>query len=163
MGAVATMAAALLLTPAALAVDEVNTKKLRKGVTTAGVLEHMRTLQRLANANDGNRAATTTGYEASLDYVERRMKRAGYKVSRDEFPFAAWEQIGPATLMREGQPAYTEGPPEGGGDYIGRAVLGLGQRDRPGRHDQRHRARPDRRARAAARAAVRRPTGEART
>ena len=117
MGAVATMAAALVLTPSALAVDDVNTKKLRKGVTAAGVLEHMRTLQRLANANDGNRAATTSGYDASLDYVERRMKRAGYEVSRDEFPFAAWEQVGPATLMREGQPAYTEGPPEGGEDY----------------------------------------------
>ena len=75
MGAVAAMAAALVLTPSALAVDEVNTKKLRKGVTTAGVLEHMRTLQRLANANDGNRAATTSGYDASLDYVERRMAR----------------------------------------------------------------------------------------
>ena len=117
MGAVAMMAAALVLTPAALAVDEVNTKKLRKGVTAAGILEHMRTLQRLANANDGNRAATTSGYDASLDYVERRMKRAGYEVTRDEFPFAAWEQVGPATLMREGQPAYTEGPPEGGEDY----------------------------------------------
>jgi Zn-dependent M28 family amino/carboxypeptidase len=118
MGAVATMAAALVLTPTAFAVDEVNTKKLRKGVTTAGILEHMRTLQRLANANGGNRAATTPGYDAALDYVERRMKRAGYKVSRDEFPFATWEQVGPATLTREGQPAYTEGPPEGGDDYV---------------------------------------------
>jgi hypothetical protein len=117
IGAVAATAAALLLAPTALAVDDVNTKKLRKGVTTAGILEHMRTLQRLANIHDGNRAATTAGYDASLEYVEKRLKKAGYKVTRHEFPFAAWEQVGPATLMREGQPAYTEGPPEGGGDY----------------------------------------------
>jgi hypothetical protein len=117
IGAIAGMAAALLLAPGASAVDDVDTSKLRKGVTAGGILEHMRTLQRLANANDGNRAATTPGYEASLDFVERRLKRAGYNVTRHEFPFAAWEQIGAATLMREGQPAYTEGPPEGGGDY----------------------------------------------
>jgi hypothetical protein len=98
-------------------VDEINTKKLRKGVTTAGILKHMRTLQRLANANDGSRAATTSGYEASLDYVERRLKKAGYDVSRDEFPFASWEQVGAATLTREGHSPYVEGSPEGGGDY----------------------------------------------
>ena len=126
IGAVAVLVAALLIAPAALAVDEINTKKLRKGLTTAGVLEHMRTLQRLANANAGNRAATTPGYDASLDYVERRMKRAGLKVTRHEFPFASWEQVGPATLQREGQPAYTEGPPEGGGDYAIAQFSGAG-------------------------------------
>ena len=162
MGAVATMAAALVLTPSALAVDEVNTKKLRKGVTTAGVLEHMRTLQRLANANDGNRAATTSGYDASLDYVERRMKRAGYEVSRDEFPFAAWEQVGPATLMREGQPAYTEGPPKAARTTSIAQFSGSGNVTAPlvTTND----IVLDRRAtRAAAPAAVRRPTGVART
>ena len=89
IGAVVALAAALMLAPAASAVDEVNTKKLRKGVTAAGILDHMRALQRIANANDGTRAATTSGYDASLDYVEKRMKKAGYKVTRDEFPFAA--------------------------------------------------------------------------
>jgi hypothetical protein len=108
------LAAVLLVAPTASAIDDVNTKKLCKGVTAGGVLDHMRALQRIANANDGTRAATTPGLDASLNYVERRLKKAGYKVTRDEFPFAAWEQIGPATLMRDGQPAYTEGPPEGG-------------------------------------------------
>ena len=77
IGAVAVLVAALLFAPTASAVDDVSTKKLRKGLTTGGTLEHMRTFQRLANANDGNRAATTPGYEASLDYVEKRLKRAG--------------------------------------------------------------------------------------
>jgi Zn-dependent M28 family amino/carboxypeptidase len=126
IGAVAALAAALLVAPAASAIDDVNTKKLRKGVTAAGVLDHMRALQRIANANDGNRAATTSGYDASLDYVQRRLEKAGYKVTRDEFPFAAWEQNGPATLMREGQPAYAEGPPEGGGDYVVAQFSGSG-------------------------------------
>jgi hypothetical protein len=126
IGVVVTLAAALLLAPVAFAVDDVNTTKLRKGVTAAGILDHMRALQRIANANDGTRAATTSGYDASLDYVERRMKKAGYKVTRDEFPFAAWEQNGPALLQREGQAAYTEGPPEGGGDYVISQFSGAG-------------------------------------
>jgi hypothetical protein len=58
--------------------------------------------------------------------VERRLKRAGYKVSRDEFPFASWEQVGPATLTREGQAPYVEGPPEGGGDYSVAQFSGAG-------------------------------------
>ena len=117
LGAVAALVAALFISPTAGAVDEINTNKLRKNVTAGGILEHMRTLQRLANANDGNRAATTSGYEASLDYVERRLTKAGYDITRHEFPFAAWEQVGAALLQREGQSAYVEGPPEGGGDY----------------------------------------------
>jgi Zn-dependent M28 family amino/carboxypeptidase len=116
--AVALLATAVLLAPAAGAVDRINTSNLRQGVTAGGILEHMRAFQRLANANGGNRAAATTGYDASLAYVERRMTRAGYDVTRHEFPFATWEQVGPATLQREGFSPYVEGPPEGGGDYV---------------------------------------------
>ncbi len=126
IGAAACMVAALCLAPSALAVDEVNTKKLRKGLTTGGILEHMRTFQRLANANAGNRAASTPGYDASLAYAERRLKRAGYKVTRDEFPFARWEKLGPATLQREGQPAYAEGTAEAPGDYLVAEFSGSG-------------------------------------
>jgi hypothetical protein len=59
--AVAALAAALLLAPTAGAVDDVNTNKLRKSLTTGGILDHMRSFQRIANANDGNRAAAFPG------------------------------------------------------------------------------------------------------
>jgi Zn-dependent M28 family amino/carboxypeptidase len=109
--------AALLLAPAALAApDDVNTQRLRNGVTTSGILNHMRALQRAANANDGNRAANTTGYEASLDYVERRMNRAGYETELVPFDFAEWTQNAPATLQL-GSTVFTEGQNEGG-DYV---------------------------------------------
>ncbi len=127
LSAAAAMAAVLMFAPAASAVDDVNTSKLRKGLTTGGTLEHMRTLQRLANANDGNRAASTPGYLASLDYVEGRLKRAGYKPKRVPFEFARWNQNGPALLQREGSPAYAEGDPAvGGGDYIVAQFAGSG-------------------------------------
>jgi Zn-dependent M28 family amino/carboxypeptidase len=123
---VTTLAAVLLVAPAAGAVDDVNTNKLRKNLTTGGILEHMRTFQRLANANGGNRAAAFPGYDASLEYVERRLKRAGYKTKRDPFPFARWEQNAPATLQREGQAPYQEGSAEDPGDYLVAQFSGAG-------------------------------------
>ena len=92
--------------PSAAAIDDVNTQRLRNGVTAAGILEHMRGFQRVANANGGNRAAATPGYEASLAYVERRLARAGYETERHPFDFATWVLNTPATFAREGQAPY---------------------------------------------------------
>ena len=62
----------------------------------------MRGFQRVANANGGNRAATTPGYEASLAYVERRLARAGYETERHPFDFATWVQNGPGHVAARG-------------------------------------------------------------
>ncbi len=97
---VAALAAALLLAPVASAIDKVNTRELRRGVTLDGILEHERALQDIAIANDGTRAATFPGYDASVEYVSNRLRRAGYKVTLDEFNFARWEKNGPSTLER---------------------------------------------------------------
>jgi hypothetical protein len=53
--------AAALLAPAALAVDDVNTERLRNGVTADGILQHMRALQRRANANEGHSSGGHAG------------------------------------------------------------------------------------------------------
>ena len=63
-------------------------------------MEHQRAFQRIAIAHDNNRAATTPGYDASVDYVVNRMRKAGYRVRLNEFDFAEWVQNGPATLER---------------------------------------------------------------
>jgi Zn-dependent M28 family amino/carboxypeptidase len=125
IGVVAMTVGALSVAPSAVAVDDVNTKKLRKGVTASGILQHMRGLQRVANANEGTRAAATPGYEASLAYVERRMHRAGYETTRVPFDFAKWEQNGPALLQR-GDKVYTEGTADAAGDYIVAQFSGSG-------------------------------------
>jgi hypothetical protein len=59
IAAALSVAAMLVLAPAASAIDKVNTQKLRKGVTLEGILEHERALQRIAVTHDGNRAAMT--------------------------------------------------------------------------------------------------------
>jgi Zn-dependent M28 family amino/carboxypeptidase len=95
---VACMAATLLLSPVASAIDTVDTSELRQGVTLDGLLEHERAFQNIAIANDDNRAATTSGYDASVDYVAQRLRAAGYRVTFDEFDFPTWTLNGPSTL-----------------------------------------------------------------
>ena len=68
----AALAAVLVVAPVASAIDRVNTRDLRNGVTVGGILEHEKALQDIAVDNDGNRAATTPGYDASVDYVANR-------------------------------------------------------------------------------------------
>ena len=65
---VALLTTLLVATPA-LALDEVNTKRLRNAVTVGGILSHERVFQRIANQNGGTRASGTAGYDASADYV----------------------------------------------------------------------------------------------
>ena len=120
ISAVAMTVAALLLAPVAIAVDDVNTQRLRNGVTASGILNHMRAFQRAANANDGNRAANTTGYDASLDYVEQRMNRAGYDTERVPFNSATFVLNGPSTLQL-GAKVYVEDT-----DYVVAQFSGAG-------------------------------------
>ena len=104
---VVALAAALLLAPVASAIDKVNTRELRRGVTLDGILEHERAFQDIAIANDGNRAATFPGYDASVQYVTNRLRRAGYNVNLDAFNFAQWEKNGPSTLERTSPSPHT--------------------------------------------------------
>jgi Zn-dependent M28 family amino/carboxypeptidase len=128
LAAIAVLAAALIVAPAASAIDKVKTGKLRKGVTVDGILEHERALQDIAIANDGNRAATTPGYDASVEYVANRLRRAGYRVSLDPFNFPTWTKNGPSTLTRtDGTPVtYVEDT-----DYIVSQFSGSGDVSAP--------------------------------
>jgi Zn-dependent M28 family amino/carboxypeptidase len=94
------VAAALVLAPAASAIDKVNTGKLRKLVTVDGILEHERALQDIAIANDGTRVAGSPGSDATVEYIANRMRRIGMRVKLVPFDFATWEKLGPSTLER---------------------------------------------------------------
>jgi Zn-dependent M28 family amino/carboxypeptidase len=88
--------------------------KLMECITLEGVREHQAAFQAIADANGGNRAAGTSGYDASVDYVVEKMEAAGYDVTLDEFPFT---YVAPATL-RQTAPitaTYETGPFTGTG------------------------------------------------
>ncbi len=78
----------------------VNSQKLRKAVTVKGILQHERQLQSIANSNDGNRASGTPGYAASVKYVTKTLKKAGYKVKTQDFTFPFTRELAPAELSQ---------------------------------------------------------------
>lgn len=94
------VAAMMVPVTAASAVDDINTDKLRQAVSVGGIMTHERVLQRIANNNDGTRASGTPGYAASADYVKKTLKKAGYKVSEQEFEFPYYQEVTPATLTQ---------------------------------------------------------------
>jgi Zn-dependent M28 family amino/carboxypeptidase len=63
------------------------TQGFRKAVTVAGIRQHQRAFQDIADANGGNRVSGTAGYDESAEYVADRMTAAGYDVSTQEFTF----------------------------------------------------------------------------
>src|SRR3954454_22142252 len=58
-----------------------------RSITRAELMGHLAALQRIADRNDGNRAAGTPGYDQSADYVAARLRDAGWTVSRQPVPF----------------------------------------------------------------------------
>ena len=61
-------------------------------VSTDAMMAHLRSLQQIADANDGNRATGTPGYQASVDYIANALRSHGFDVQTPEFdlrlPFA---------------------------------------------------------------------------
>jgi Zn-dependent M28 family amino/carboxypeptidase len=77
-------------TPATPATDFAAT--LQKRVTADAMMVHLKKLQEIADAHDGNRALGTPGYDASVDYVANTLRDKGFDVQTPEFevrlPFA---------------------------------------------------------------------------
>jgi aminopeptidase S len=55
--------------------------QLVEDVTAAGSAVHVDALQRIADANGGNRASPGPGYDAGVDYVEQVLREAGFEVT----------------------------------------------------------------------------------
>ena len=72
-------------------------QKLLQCVRLDEVRAHQNAFQRIADANGGNRAAGTSGYDASVDYVVDRLESAGWSVELHEFPYLFFP---PATLQQ---------------------------------------------------------------
>lgn len=64
---------------------------LADAVSLDAVVAHLEELTAIADANDGNRAAGTSGYDASVDYVAGALRDAGFDVETPEFDFDNFE------------------------------------------------------------------------
>lgn len=94
---------------------------LRRAVTTDGVLKHLKELQRIADKNGGSRASGGAGYDASANYAEKVLRRAGYRVTRQAFEFRTFLLNAPSVLARVA--------PEPGGDLPHRIMSYSGSGD----------------------------------
>ena len=79
---------------------------LLEWVRVEGVREHQAAFQEIAHENGGNRAAGTSGYDASVAYVVEVLEAAGWEVELDVFDFeyfppAVLEQLTPITATYE--------------------------------------------------------------
>lgn len=96
---------------------------LRKAVTADGITKHLEALQDIADANGDNRAAGTPGHVASADYMESKLKRAGYTTWRQPFTYvksvvdtAVLEQTAPNPLVYGYQVDFIEAANASEGD-----------------------------------------------
>jgi Zn-dependent M28 family amino/carboxypeptidase len=60
-------------------------RALAAKVTADAMFAHLRALQDIANANKGNRAEGTTGYDASVEYVAKTLRSRGFEVLTPQF------------------------------------------------------------------------------
>ncbi|MFD1932745.1 MULTISPECIES: M28 family metallopeptidase [Nonomuraea] len=97
----AALALPFSLSPPASAgpVDDVFAKLLVKQVKGANVKKHLDAFQSIATANGGTRAAGTSGYDASRDYVAGKLRKAGYKVTLQPINYVeTWTENTPPVL-----------------------------------------------------------------
>jgi aminopeptidase S len=77
-------------------------QQLVAAVSGAGAVAHLEQLQRIADANGGNRAAPGPGYDASVDYVAGVLRDAGYDVSTPTYPAPVDDrEDGPPVMTRQ--------------------------------------------------------------
>lgn len=74
--------------------------ELSESMRPEAIAAHLEALHAIAMANGGNRAAGSSGYEASAAYVEAQLQGAGYLVTRWPFAFDRYVEFSPATLTR---------------------------------------------------------------
>ncbi|MDG4663365.1 M28 family metallopeptidase [Mycobacterium sp. 236(2023)] len=72
-------------------------------VTIDGVYAHLVKLQEIADANDGNRADGSPGYQASVDYVAQLLRDKGFDVETPEFERLSGSQGGRPVLTVAGR------------------------------------------------------------
>lgn len=86
-------------------------RKLRQAVTLEGLMDHLESLQAIADANGGNRFSGLPGHDASVDYAVDVLEGAGYDVTVQPFDYLASFVEGPAALEQTapGTVTYEQG------------------------------------------------------
>jgi hypothetical protein len=84
----------------AVSADASGYSEFLKAVTPKGILEHEHRFQAIAEAHGNTRAAGTSGYRESREYVAERLRRAGYSVKVQSFKFPFFRVLAPLKMAR---------------------------------------------------------------
>jgi Zn-dependent M28 family amino/carboxypeptidase len=95
--------------PATRAGQQPASAALRAAVSAAGIRRHLAALQDVADRNGGNRAAGTAGYDASVQYVARQLRQAGYRPQVQRFDAGSFRDRSPPVLEVVGQATLRAG------------------------------------------------------
>jgi Peptidase family M28/PA domain len=68
-----------------------------------GLAGHLRALQRIATEHGGTRAAGSPGDAATADYIDQRLRAAGYRVTRQTFRVPYYRESAPPRLLAGGR------------------------------------------------------------
>jgi Zn-dependent M28 family amino/carboxypeptidase len=66
-------------------------QSMRQKVTADAMFVHLDKLQQIADANGGNRAVGTPGYDSSIDYITNVLRDKGFDVQTPNFDFRQFE------------------------------------------------------------------------
>jgi Peptidase family M28/PA domain len=78
---------------------------LERAVTPQGLVSHLRELEAIADENGGTRESGSPGYDASVDYVVRALREAGYRPTIQRLEVALSRDVRRPTLERISPPA----------------------------------------------------------
>lgn len=103
-------------------------------VKADAMMAHLKKLQEIADAHDGNRALGTAGYDASVDYVAKTLRDKGFDVETPEFevrlPYAEDPQLTVGGASIEAKPLqFTVGTPD---QSVTGPLVGARVEDSPG-------------------------------
>jgi Zn-dependent M28 family amino/carboxypeptidase len=82
-------------------------ERLREAVSAAAIGADLAALEQIADEHGGNRAVGTSGYDASVAYVQGELERAGYQVTLDRLAIPYWHEEQPGTLAIPGGRSFT--------------------------------------------------------
>jgi len=92
-------AAVALMTGAVVAQCPIeSSRELREAVTLDAIRAHQAVLQEIADQFGGTRAAGTRGHDASVEYVQGLLVKAGYDVTHQIFDIPFFAELSPAVL-----------------------------------------------------------------
>jgi Zn-dependent M28 family amino/carboxypeptidase len=66
-------------------------QSIRQKVSTEALFGHLEKLQQIADANGGNRAVGSPGYDASVDYIVNTLRDKGFDVQTPQFSFRQFD------------------------------------------------------------------------